>query len=254
MPSPSDDLGLDEVTPYSGRRMKSCCSRLSATVACTSTPANSVSMRRCHDLARAEGGRADEHDLVLEGARRCLAAQHVGGRDVRECAFARLDSAASRLLLPSSGTLRPSSISEAALTLIARRLMSLCLRGSDDGRERQPRVDAAVERRQQGTRLRRPSGSGAAFRNPDAPAACVSSGRLQIAPVASEERVVRRSVAAPDDGEAERMLHARGLDWLDGRRTSTHSRARRHARPERLSAGLRRSRRRCPRIGPTPRT
>ena len=75
------------MTPYSGRRMKSCCSRLSATVACTSTPANSVSsgVDTTSRVPRAVVPTNTILSLKLSAAR--LAAQNVGRRDVGEGAF-----------------------------------------------------------------------------------------------------------------------------------------------------------------------
>ena len=78
---------VSRATPFSGRRMKSRCSRLSATVAWTSTPVNNVSsgVETTSRVPSARG--ADEHELVLEGVRSASAVQHVDRRDVRKRAL-----------------------------------------------------------------------------------------------------------------------------------------------------------------------
>ena len=61
-----------------------------------------------------------------------------------------------------------------------------------------------------GTRRSVPSASGTALRNPDAPAARASGGRLQIAPRGVEHRRVDRAAAGMQDRQADRVQHAIG--------------------------------------------
>src|SRR6266550_2352638 len=60
-----------------------------------------------------------------------------------------------------------------------------------------------------GARLRMPSGSGAAFRKPEAPAACASALRLQTAPVARKNGAsfVSSLVDGDDHDASGRRLH-----------------------------------------------
>ena len=88
------------------------------------------------------------------------------------------------LLFPSSGTLWLPNHSVAEFTLPTRRLTSWMFLAAMTAARPSAGYTWPSNDASRGTRLSRPSGSGAALRNPDAPAAFVNTGRLQTTPVA----------------------------------------------------------------------
>ena len=124
-------------TPYSGRRMKSCCSRLSATVACTSTPANSVSSGVATTSRVPSAVVPTNTILSLKASAGACAAQHVGGRDVRERPLGASIAHAADCSCRRAARSRLSSISDAVLTLSDAQADVARVRRRDDGRERE---------------------------------------------------------------------------------------------------------------------
>ena len=194
---------VSSATPYSGRRMKSCCSRLSATVACTSTPANSVSsgVATTSRVPSAVVPTNTSLSLKVLASRQRRSARPPPRRRGR-CAW-RLDSAAADCSCRRAARSVPSSsISDEALTLRTRSAMSRVPVAAATAASASAGIDAAVELQQQRHAPQDAVGIGRGVQKPDAPAACVRIGRLQMAPVArkkgsSASSSPRRMMARP---------------------------------------------------------
>jgi len=174
---------VSTATACSGRRRKSPRRRLSATVACTSTAAKSVSSGVATTSLVPSAVVADNTRLLL--AKACGPTRPLSRRP-RDVGERPLDAAIPDQQMALAVERHGPVVERQPERVRVRNLQFRVTRAGHRpyGRKRQRRVDASVELEQQRHAPQMPSESGAAFRKPDAPAAFASTGRLQMAPVA----------------------------------------------------------------------
>ncbi len=179
--------------------------------------------RRRNDLTRAERGGADEDNLAAERSGGKLAAEHVGGRDVRKRAFAAAVAEEQVALAverdPAFAERERRRVDVRDIQHRVARLHRRAERG-----DRQRGIDLPVELDHQRSAAKQAVGVG---RGVEEPGSAGGLGqRAQAADRAGrvKERLIPRVVAA-HDGQTERMLDTRAgahRHWIERQRVSEY--------------------------------